>query len=91
MLQKLKEDESLTHVYFNESGGWLLNKNSAHPISKTRDEILSNEDQYSEEEETDEGVDVTEYLQELEKENADLKQQVEELQAKVAELEASKK
>jgi hypothetical protein len=41
-LKKILETHpEIQNVYFNESGGWVLNISNLHPISKTREEVLS--------------------------------------------------
>lgn len=37
----LKAKPIITHVYFNEKGGYVFSESKLHPIVKTRDEILA--------------------------------------------------
>jgi len=85
LFDKIKSDKSIDKVYFDASGGWSLIPSKLHPIEQSRDEVLATEKEWSDQHETDtEDVDVTEYLQTLETENAELKEQVEELEARLA-------
>lgn len=40
LVERLKSEPAIEKVYFNESGGWLMQPNVNHPIVKTRDEVF---------------------------------------------------
>lgn len=84
LFETLKNDESIETVYFTEDGkGWLLSKNYRHPVEKSREEVLSMEEEFLVEEpdhEEDEGnEDVTEEFNRLKEENSKLSSDIESL------------
>jgi len=88
---RLRDDESLEKVYFNETGGWSLNEDNNHKIVKTRQEVLESESDWIDPEtgegsEEGESMDVTEYLQNLENEKEQLEQEKEGLTQQVTTL-----
>ncbi len=41
LINRLKADPSIEHVYFDDKGQWLLDPNRLHPHVKSRDEVLA--------------------------------------------------
>lgn len=81
LFDKLREDTSIEHVLFDEKGGFSLMPSNSHPIKKTREEVLAGEESWKEANavEDDGSVDVTEYLEKLEKENQEIKEDFDQL------------
>jgi len=44
LINHLKANPDISHVYLNAQGGWLFDPNRLHPIVKNRQEILDMED-----------------------------------------------
>lgn len=88
LFDKLREDKSIEEVYYDEAGTWSILKSDKHPITKTRKQVLASEKDWQEKHAADDepSVDVTEYLQGLEKENQELKEELQTLTDQVASL-----
>lgn len=105
LINKLKEDESLQFVYFNNEGGWLFDKKDNHPHVRTREEVLAEEADLEDEEVTEEDIEklierlvasdkrnyeLGELITALEEQNEHLKGSNERLQTQVSEITGNK-